>query len=280
MPDGHALVSTGGDGTLRVWDLAGAVPREQRVFQVGPESLVAQALSPDGQTLAAGNFNMSAVYLLGPTTGKVLHTLSPVGANLRDLAFSPDGRTLATAASSLLKLWDVQTGKERHTLKGEDGIGALAFSPDGKVLASGGMSNVVRLWDPATGREIGKLDGLPMTNGTAISPDGKWLAALRLDQHGILWDLASRQKVRDLPAAKLGHSVVFSPNGRLLAVTSGDSVLRLLDPSSGNVQREFKVGMHLDPYISWRPSFAPDGRHLITANPNGTVYIFRLAPAK
>jgi WD40 repeat protein len=194
------------------------------------------------------------------------------------LAFSPDGRTLATAASSLLKLWDVQTGKERHTLKREDGIGALAFGPDSKVVASGGHSNVVRLWDSATGREIGKLDA-PVPNGTAISPDGKWLAAVRLDQQGSLWDLASRQKVRDLPAASFGRSVAFSPDGRLLAVTSGDGVLRLLAPSSGNVQREFKVGMHLETNLSWRLSFAPDGRHLITANPNGTVYIFRLAPA-
>src|SRR5437764_980711 len=71
------------------------------------------------------------------------------------VAFSPDGKTLATGSSdNTVKLWDLAAMKETATLKGhEDTVNALAFSPDGKKLASAGNDGKVILWDPATGKE-------------------------------------------------------------------------------------------------------------------------------
>src|SRR5207248_759493 len=76
-------------------------------------------------------------------------TLSKSGRGMvEDVAFSPDGKTLALASyEGTVQLWDVAGGKLLETLKGHSSaVGALAFSPDGRTLASGGVDHTVRLW--------------------------------------------------------------------------------------------------------------------------------------
>jgi hypothetical protein len=96
------------------------------------------------------------------------------------VAFSPDGKTLASAGSDrTIKLWDAQSGQERHTLKGHtDEVSSVVFSPDGKTLASGGRDKTIRLWDAASGQERATLKGhASVVYSVAFSPDGKTLAS-------------------------------------------------------------------------------------------------------
>jgi RNA polymerase sigma factor (sigma-70 family) len=148
---------------------------------------------------------------------------------LRDLAFSPDGKLLATAdADWKVRLLDARTGELRHTLEGStDVVLGVAFAPDGKTLVTAGGDGTARVWDVQTGKEIRTLSG---NKGkvwcVAFAPDGKYLATGggvteggKTTSEAILWNAATGESVRVLPGGKgVVSTIAFSPDGKLLAV--------------------------------------------------------------
>ncbi len=113
-----------------------------------------------------------------PTQPNTFCTLTGHTNSVESVAFSPDGRLLASASYGEIKLWEVATGREVLTLRGHtDWVRSVAFSPDGRLLASGSYKEI-KLWEVATGREVRTLTGhTDDVNSVAFSPDGRLLAS-------------------------------------------------------------------------------------------------------
>jgi RNA polymerase sigma factor (sigma-70 family) len=215
---------------------------------------------------------------------KVRATLAGHGTGVYGLAFSPDGKLLASGSDDAsIKIWDTATGKEVRTLTGHQGVVfSLAFSPDGKSLASTGRKSggdfaekvpaAVILWDVATGEEKVKLqDNDGAFQGVVFSPDGKVLAACDGSEQVKLWHTGTGKQLGTLKEEHgLIRALIFSPDGKTLLLgirPRGEAdPIRLWDWAEQKANGSLKMDGECSAL-----RFTRDGKTLVTLNEHGEV---------
>jgi WD40 repeat protein len=212
-------------------------------------------------------------------TGKELRRLSsPTGPILGGgVAFSPDGRRALTGGNEQMVLWDVESGRKLRSLDGHaQVVTSVAFSPNGRHALSASWDRTVRLWDTSSGTELRCFKGhTRVVRSVAFSPDGRQAVSGGEDGTVRLWELAAGESPgRVFFTWHTGWvtSVMFGPAGKTVASAGTDGRIIVWDVAAGDKLREWRL-----PGPVWDMALAPDGRHLATANANGTVYIVRLA---
>ncbi len=234
-----------------------------------PGKPVSLQVSPDGRLLAAiildkAGQARAGIFDLG--TGRMLHLLP--GRGLQALAFSPDGRLLATGSSfRVAQLWDARSGKLLHTLPHEGRVQSLAFSPDGHTLATGSADGATRVWDTATGVRLLILVGpIGSIDSVAFSPSGRFLIAGSRDRTARVYEVDNGKELAVLAGDRDAvTSVAMSRDERLVLTGSPDGTARIWDP--GVADQLSAVDRGADPVR--QAAFSPDGKTMLIVRDSG-----------
>jgi WD40 repeat protein len=225
--------------------------------------------------LLVAGFVRGGMLLWRHSTVKSLDILRGHHGKVYGLAFSPDGKYLASAsADRTVRLWDVATSQKWATLHGHRRkVYAVAYSPDGRTLASAGADRTVRFWNPLTGEAHALvLKTRARVYALAFHPDGGPLAVGLGDGTVDLWDPATGQLQMTLPRGRgwyqSVYALAFSPDGQLLACGHRSGKVTLWDLARAKKRAVLNTGGQRY-YFLWREhspavAFAPDGKVLAT----------------
>ena len=258
-PDGALLASCGEDETVHLWDMK--TNKLHRTFTGHKGDVFSVVFSQDGKKLASSS--KESVRLWRTKGEEDLRSIITHTAIL-DVAFSPDGKTLASGnEDNTVRLWDTKTGKPLTTLIGHKGeVDNVVFSQDGKKLASV-EDDTVRLWNARTGEHLHILSKSKYFSA-AFSPDGETLATKNLGGTVRLWDTKTSELRHTFTKQK--HWVIgmtFSPDGQLHALLQDEGRNRSLwDIKAGELLCSLTVPE--TKRNQWGAAFSPDGSVLAT----------------
>lgn len=275
QPGGTRLVTVGDRG-IRLWDLANDPPTS--VFGVEGDLPLNAAFSNDGRMLVVATGQLVRVWDANsaspqPMSDKMRHT-----GEVRSIAFSPTGTTLATGATDgLARIWDL-LGDEPITYPHGDVVRQAEYSADGQQIITAGDDKSAKIWAADSGRQNGDaLQHDEKVIAASFSSDGRHVLTGSYDGTIIIWDAITNRVLHRINAhSEQVSRAVFSPDGRLALSASGDGTAKLWDVETGK-----QVGPDLkhENYVL-HAAFGRDGKRVVTASLDGTAAVWDVATGK
>lgn len=274
--DGRWIVSSGSDGTVKVWDATTRALVRTVTLDVG----AATALAAEGRRAVSGHKDGS-VSVWDLDAGEKVAAFKRNDAMVSAVTFTgTQDRFAASAHDGTVTLFDVAArGGAIPILEGHEGPAeALAYSPASGLLASGGADRTVKLWNAANQSLVRTYRGHnDSVTALALTRDGRVLASASLDGAVRLWFTSSGRTFRSVRLHKARVSVlVFSPDGQMLASASEDGSVRLWEFRR---TRGARVVAALGTDVRGL-SFSPDGRRLASAGGDGIVRVWEVTGAR
>ncbi|PYP84488.1 MAG: hypothetical protein DMF61_19980 [Blastocatellia bacterium AA13] len=276
-PDGR-LALTDGDKRASLWETQ--TGKLLRRFKADLSGL--SIFSPDGRCALTGSslpdLSYSTVDLWEIETGTLLRAIK-VHGGLRAVAFSPDGKRLATLGPTSGTIWEVETGKPLLPTFKQQVIGwSAVFSPEGKYLLTGSFP--VRMWDTETGDLVRTFETSALsTRGSIIfTPDGLSVLVWTEGRSAQIWDARTGVLKRQVKIkGATGGSVAFSPSGHYVITQNKDHIAEVWDVSSDRVLLEFKAQGGRD-FTSF--AFSQDEHYVMAGERSAVAQIWDLHSAR
>jgi WD40 repeat protein/serine/threonine protein kinase len=258
-------------GEVRLWDAQSG--RELKtISSQSQRGARCVAFHPREKLLAVGE-SAGLIEVTG-FDGKSVKILRASEAAVLSIAFSPDGRFLASADNDgTVLIWEWTVGRIVHRLEGAAGsVYCVAFSHDGTLLAASGADNVIHFWNASSGQLVNSLHGhTDAIRNINFGADGTLLASASDDRTIRIWELSERGVARTLR----GHSepvfgVAFAPDGWRLASAGGDGTVKLWDARQPHEYR--LLYGHRGPVDT--VAFSPDRTRIASAGVDDAVRVF------
>jgi WD40 repeat protein len=258
LGDGRRFVTTDARGVARIWDQGGS----SRTLPTG--RVRDASLSANGSLIATASGDGTVrIWTASGAPKLVVRTRNP-----ESVAFSPDGRSVASTGGEGVVLWRVADGTRERTLPSSRGNVDLSFSSDGDHLVAAGADGKGRIWSVPTGRLehvlVGHRDRL---TSARFSPDGTLVVTASADHDARIWDA----RTGHMRVLLRGHGAIvqdaaFSSDGRWV-VTAGPGTAGLWEARTGRLLSLLRG--HVGPLTA--AEFAPGGYKVFTAGEDGTV---------
>ena len=226
------------------------------------------AFSPDGNAVVGVSrhgYIQNQVWSI--ITKEKIATFSALGGTVGAVAFSPNGKTIATGVETRIRIWDVETEQELIRMESEDFINTISFSHDGALIAVAGRDGLVKVWEVNTGQLINTFRHDAYVKSIAFSPTENILASGGGDTTVKLWNAITGTEIYTIQSSGRIGAVAFSPDGKTLAWTGGGPyklpAIHLWDMATQSFVAVYEIPAN-NPINSL--AFSPDGKTLVTVD--------------
>ena len=286
-PNGLEILSSGDDGTIRVWDINSKTQTKNIAGDKNNKGatwpVTEVAFQPDGKTFISAQRN-SYPKIWDTTTAKQIKRVGQKAAGVYSLAISPNGILIATGSYGTIIIFDSNTNKEFSIEAAKNAaIISLKFSPDNKTLLAVSENQEITLWDASNGSKVQIFDihnyvkDVEFATAAAFTPDGNTIISSGFNKdpyQGIIkiWNANNGTLNRTIIDGQSADCLAISHDGSKFAVGNFDHSVKIWDVASGKLLKQFVGNKGFVQSIA----FSPNDEILVSGSNGGTINLWKV----